>query len=129
MNFKGLMPVLMVKDVMETIGFYKDILGFGVMSTVPEREPFVFAMMNTDTVYVLLQEEKSMQDEYPLLYNFAIGGTFTLNIPVTDVNAIFDRVKDKVAIVKDLHKTFYGATEFAITDNNGYVLVFSQEDC
>ncbi|MCL2065380.1 MAG: VOC family protein [Candidatus Cloacimonetes bacterium] len=129
MEFKGLMPVLMVKDVVETIDFYKDILGFSVMSTVPDKEPYVFAMMNASNVYVLFQEEKSIQEEYPLLEKFSIGGTFTLYIPVTDVNAIFERVKGKATIVKEMHKTFYGATEFAITDINGYVLVFSQEGC
>jgi len=129
MEYKGLMPVLMVKDVMETVDFYKNILGFSVKSTVPDKEPYVFAMMNADTVYVLLQEEKSMQEEYPLLEKFSISGTFTLYIPVTDVNEIFDRVKGKATIVKEMHKTFYGAIEFAITDINGYVLVFSQEGC
>ena len=129
MEFKGLMPVLMVKNVMETINFYENILGFVRESTVPDKEPYAFAKMNADTVYVLLQEEKSMQEEYPLLEKFSIGGTFTLYIPVTDVNAIFDSVKGKATIVKEMHKTFYRATEFAITDNNGYVLVFSQEDC
>ena len=79
-EFIRLMPVLMVKNVMETTGFYKDILGFSVMSAVLDKEPYLFAMMNAGTVYVLLQEAKSIQEEYPLLRKFSIGGTITLYI-------------------------------------------------
>ena len=72
MEFKGLMPVLMAKNMMETIGFYKDILGFKVMSKVPDKEPNIFAMMNANNVYFLLQEIRSMVQEYELLDKFTI---------------------------------------------------------
>jgi hypothetical protein len=29
-------------------------------------------------------------------------------------------------VIKGLEKTFYGATEFSIEDNNGYLLTFFQ---
>jgi uncharacterized glyoxalase superfamily protein PhnB len=39
-------------------------------------------------------------------------------------NAIefFDKIKDKVKIIKGIEKTFYGATNFGVEDNNGYLL-------
>jgi len=30
-------------------------------------------------------------------------------------------------VIKGLEKTFYGATEFSITDNNGFVLTFAED--
>jgi hypothetical protein len=37
-------------------------------------------------------------------------------------------IKDKVTVLKGLEKTFYGATEFSILDNNGYVLTFADDE-
>ena len=45
---------------------------------------------------------------------------------VTTVTECYERAKAVATIVKEPHKTFYGATEFAIQDNNGYVLTFSE---
>lgn len=34
--------------------------------------------------------------------------------------------KYKLEIVKDMHKTFYGADEFVIRDLNGYIIYFAE---
>ncbi|MCL2592003.1 MAG: VOC family protein [Defluviitaleaceae bacterium] len=127
MEFKSLMPNLMVKDVGKTIEFYKNILGFNVLGTVPENGPFVFAIVNANNVTISFQEEKSIKEEYAQLNKFAsAGGGFTLYINVTDVNGLFEKVKEKATIAKEMHKTFYGSTDFSIEDCNGYILTFSQ---
>jgi hypothetical protein len=36
--------------------------------------------------------------------------------------------KDNVKVIKGLEKTFYGATEFSIQDNNGYLLTFAEDE-
>ena len=126
MEFKSLMPNLMVKDVGKTVDFYKNILGFNVLTTVPENAPFVFAIVNANNVTISFQEEKSIKEEYPQLNNFASGGGITLYINVTDVNELFEKVKEKATIAKEKHKTFYGSTDFSIEDCNGYILTFSQ---
>jgi hypothetical protein len=33
-----------------------------------------------------------------------------------------------VKVIKGLEKTFYGATEFSILDNNGYILTFAENE-
>jgi len=45
---------------------------------------------------------------------------------VENISALFVKIKDKVAIVHGLEKTFYGATEFSIVDNNNYLLTFAE---
>ena len=127
MEYKNLMPNLMVKDVNKTVDFYKNVLGFNVLQTVPKNENYVFAIVNANSVLISFQEEKSIKDEYPQLNSFPQGGGLTLYIHVTDVNELFEKVKDKAIIAKGLHKTFYGSTDFAIEDCNGYILTFSQE--
>jgi uncharacterized glyoxalase superfamily protein PhnB len=126
MEFKDLMPNLMVKDVGKTIDFYKNVLGFNVLQTVPEKEPFVFAIVNANNVIISFQEEKSIKEEYTQINKFIQGGGFTLYIHVTDASELYEKVKGKATIAKEMHKTFYGSTDFAIEDCNGYILTFSQ---
>jgi uncharacterized glyoxalase superfamily protein PhnB len=126
MEYKDLMPNLMVKNVNKTVDFYKNVLGFNILQTVPESGEFVFAIVNANGVLISFQEEKSIKDEYPQLNSFVQGGGITLYIHVTDVNELFEKIKSKAKIAKELHKTFYGSTDFAVEDCNGYILTFSQ---
>ncbi|MDR1389175.1 MAG: VOC family protein, partial [Treponema sp.] len=93
MEYKDLMPNLMVKDVGKTVDFYKNILGFSVLATVPENGPFAFAIVNANNVIISFQEEKSIKEEYTQLNKFPQGGAFTLYIHVTDVNELFEKIK------------------------------------
>jgi len=128
MEYKDLMPNLMVKDVGKTVDFYKNVLGFNVLDTVPEKEPFVFAIVNAGTILLSFQEEKSIKEEYSQLNKFTEGGGLTLYIHVSDVHGLYEKVKGKATIAKEMHKTFYGSTDFGIEDCNGYILTFAQQD-
>ena len=127
MEYIDLMPNLMVKDVNKTVEFYKNVLGFNVLATVPESGNYVFAIVNAGTVHISFQEEKSIKEEYSQLNKFAEGGGLTLYIHVSDVNGLYEKVKGKATIAKEMHKTFYGSTDFSIEDCNGYILTFSQK--
>ncbi len=117
---------IMVKNVKETIKFYEEKLGFKKILSVPEQgEILNFAILNKDKISIMLQEQENLISEYPTLKTNEIVPTFTLFITVNDVLAIYNELKDKVEIAKELHKTFYGKDEFAIFDNNGNVLTIS----
>jgi uncharacterized glyoxalase superfamily protein PhnB len=128
MEIKTLAPNLSVKNVEETIEYYTKTLGFDLVVTVPEIKPFNWAMVQSGPVAFMFQEVGNLKEEYPLLEKFPIGGGLTFYINVVDVRATFNELKGKVKIVKELNKTFYGATEFVIEDCNGYVLTFSQNE-
>jgi uncharacterized glyoxalase superfamily protein PhnB len=55
------------------------------------------------------------------------GASLLLYINVKDIEAFYKEIKDKVTVLKGLEKTFYGATEFSIIDNNNYVLTFAEQ--
>ncbi len=117
---------IMVKNVKETIKFYEDKLGFQKILSVPEEGDILnFAILNKDKISIMLQEQKNLIEEYSTLKKDEIIPTFTLFITVDDVLTIYNELKDKVKIAKELHKTFYGKDEFAIFDNNGNVLTIS----
>jgi uncharacterized glyoxalase superfamily protein PhnB len=56
------------------------------------------------------------------------GGSLLLYINLKGIREYFDSIKDKVTILAGLEKTFYGATEFTIKDNNNYVLTFAEHE-
>ena len=117
---------IMVKNVKETIKFYEEKLGFKKILSVPEQgEILNFAILNKDKISIMLQEQENLICEYPTLKTEKIVPTFTLFITVDDVMAMYNELKEKVKIAKELHKTFYGKDEFAIFDNNGNILTIS----
>ena len=117
---------IMVKNVKETIKFYEEKLGFQKILSVPEEgEILNFAILNKDKISIMIQEQKNLIEEYSTLKTDEIVPTFTLFITVDDVSEVYNQLKDRVKIAKELHKTFYGKDEFAIFDNNGNILTIS----
>ena len=117
---------IMVRNVKETITFYEEKLGFQKIISVPEEgEVLNFAILNKDKISIMFQEQKNLIEEYSTLKTDEIIPTFTMFVTVDDVVALYNELKDKVKIAKDLHKTFYGKNEFAIFDNNGNILTIS----
>lgn len=128
MEAKSLSPNLMVKNVQQTVDFYQDLLGFKLISSVPSEKgdgSLQWAMVQAGGVTLMFQEEMNLRAEYPTLKTQATGGGFTLYLTVTGVEDVYQRAKLKTTILKEPHKTFYGATEFAIQDNNGCILTLA----
>ena len=117
---------IMVRNVKETIKFYEEKLGFKKIVTVPEDGDILnFAIIARDNISIMFQEQNNLIEEYPSLKVDNIKPTFTLFITVKDVNNVYNELKGKVKIAKELHKTFYGKDEFAIFDNNDNILTIS----
>ena len=123
---ESLSPNIFVKDINETIAFYKQ-LGFQLVMSVPEDgSPLVWAMVMNGNVTFMFQTFDSLGDELPELRR-TDGGSLLFYIKLRNILTFFEEVKDKVTIVKGLEKTFYGATEFSILDNNNYLLTFAED--
>jgi len=127
----------MVEDVNRTVEFYQEVLGFEfVMGVIEELQEILtayqqdrsldYAMMKCGNVEVMFQAKRSLAEALPLLRGREIGGTLTLYMELDSVSELYERIKDKVTIAKDLHTTFYGMQEFYIEDCNGYILTFAE---
>lgn len=121
-----LTPVLKVNNVKESIAFYEGF-NFQVVVAMPDADNPEFAILVNSEVEIMLQQTESIDAEYTLMKGKEPGGTFTLYMDLGEVKPIYDICKDKgIEIVIDLHKTPYGQDEFAVLDNNGYILVFTK---
>jgi uncharacterized glyoxalase superfamily protein PhnB len=123
-----LTPNLVVTNVERSLAFYRDVLGFTVPTTVPDASPHVFAIVQSGGVEIFLNAPDPALAEYPALKQRPIGGTLTLFIQVDDVRAAHEALKDRVTIVMPLETKWYGVTEFAFTDPDGYIITFAQPE-
>jgi len=124
---ESLSPNIFVDSMDETINFYKSI-GFQLAMTVPETgDKLVWAMMTNGNVTFMFQSFESLGDELPQI-NRQNGASMLLYINIKKIREYFELIKDKVTVLKGLEKTFYGATEFSILDNNNYVLTFAEDE-
>jgi len=129
---ESLAPNLFVKDIDATLDFYSR-LGFQLTMSVPEQgqgspdSPLVWAMMTNEKVTMMFQTIESLGDTLPAIRR-TDGGSLLLYINLRGIRSFFESIKDKVTVLQGLEKTFYGATEFSILDNNNYVLTFAEHE-
>lgn len=124
--FTKLTPNLIVANVERSIAFYRDVLGFTVGMQVPDESPLVFAGMQCGDIEIFLNDPKAAVAEYPAFFDKPIGGTLTLFIHVVGIRKMHDELQGKVNIVMPLEKKWYGVTEFAVTDPDGYIITFAE---
>jgi lactoylglutathione lyase len=121
-----LTPNLIVSDVDRTVAFYRDVLGFTAQMTVPDAPPLVFAIMTNGPVEVFLNAPEPAYAEYPAFKTMTLGGTLTLFMEVTEIEEAYARLAPLVRVVMPLEKKWYGMTEFAFLDPDGYIITFAQ---
>ena len=127
-ELKKLTPNLIVSNVERSIAFYRDVLGFDVAVTVPDASPYVFAVVEWGMVEVFLNALEPAAEEYPAFKDRPIGGTLTLFIEVSGIHELHAALDGKVRIVMPLEHKWYGSTEFAFEDPDGYVITFAERD-
>lgn len=133
MKFSDVTPNLVVVSVERSLAFYRDVLGFSLVTTVPDAAPFAFAWMKRDTVSVFLNSVESVREEHAELGARPIGGTATLFITLEaattaeGVDAMCAAIGSRARLIMPLKDQFYGMREFAIEDPDGYVIMFAQQ--
>ena len=117
MKLQALTPMLRTWDLPGSIAFYTKVLGFECERV---SEEWGWASLRRDDAAIMLAG--------PDLNAGAVSPAFTgsLYLKTDDVNALWERLKDRVRICYPIESFDYGMREFAIYDNNGYVLQFGQ---
>jgi len=121
-----LTPNLVVSNVERSVAFYRDVLGFQAGMTVPNQPPFAFASVQSGPVEIFFNAQEPAMAEYPAFSGRPIGGTFTMFVEVQDSAAIHESLKSRVTIVMPLEKKWYGITEFAFADPDGYLITYAE---
>jgi hypothetical protein len=61
------------------------------------------------------------------LEGIEIGGTLSFFIRMEGMEALYGLVKEKVSILQEMHRRFYGTLEFTMRDPDGYLLAFAEK--
>jgi catechol 2,3-dioxygenase-like lactoylglutathione lyase family enzyme len=127
-KFNKVTPNLIVRDMEKSLRFYRDVLGFSVSQTVPDKAPFIFAWMKRGEADIFLNILQKPPEGKPDLWTGKeIGGTMSLYIAMEGVEELAKSVEGHgVKLTIPLHKEFYGMKEFAILDPDGYLLIFAE---
>jgi catechol 2,3-dioxygenase-like lactoylglutathione lyase family enzyme len=132
MTLTDVVPNLIVSDIDRSTTFYRDVLGFTIVTTVPEQAPFVFVWLQRDGVSVFLNAKTGVEGDVPELVARPVGGTATLFITVEaattaeGVDSLMAAIGPKAKVVMPLKDQFYGMREFGVEDPDGYVIFFAQ---
>ncbi len=118
MRITELRPMMWTEDLSGTIDFYTEILGFRCDVL---NEDWGWATLWIDDVAIML----ARPNEHTPYDKIGFTGTFYFN--TDDVEAMWAKVKDKARICYGIEEFKWGMREFAIYDNNGYMLQFGQE--
>jgi uncharacterized glyoxalase superfamily protein PhnB len=118
MKFLGLKPMLWTNQLEETIAFYTNTLGFICND---KNEEWGWAALQKDEVEVMIAKPNNhMPFDKPVF-----TGSFYI---LTDkVNELWNELKESAKICYSIETFDWGMREFAIYDNNGYILQFGQE--
>lgn len=134
---QNLIVNLAVRDIRQSITFYRDILGFTTIMAVPEDKSsfspeleegkrYLFAMVQSGGVEIMLQQEESLREDVGDFFT-NIGASATYYIRVDDVDQFYKTIASKVEIIKPIETTWYGMREFYIRDIDGYVFGFAKQ--
>ncbi|MBA5792492.1 MULTISPECIES: VOC family protein [unclassified Flavobacterium] len=117
MKYKRLTPMLWTEDLQASIAFYTQILGF---TCAEFNEEWQWAALQLDAIELMLAKPNQHMP-----YD-KIGFTGSFYIEVDDVETLWHHLKNKATVVYELETFNWGMKEFAIKDNNGYMLQFGQ---
>lgn len=118
MKVTFLRPMMYTQDLDATIAFYSDVLGF---TCKEKNDDWGWASLNLDDVWIMLARPNAHEP----FEKAAFTGSFYFT--TDDVEALWQKLKDKARVCYDIETFPWGMREFAIYDNNGYLLQFGQE--
>ena len=132
---KRLTPNMAVKNIRETVEYYVEHFGFtlamavsedksSVGDTLVEGKEYIWANVMQGDVGFMFQRIDTLKEDVGDFFD-VLGASSTYYIEVEDVDALYEKVKAEVEIVKPLENVWYGMREFYVKDCNGYILGFS----
>lgn len=110
--------MLWTEDFGGTIKFYTETLGF---TAVAVNDAFGWASLRIDGAGIMI----CRPNEHVPYDKIGFTGTFYFN--TDDVEAMWAKLKDITKVCYGIESFDFGMREFAIYDNNGYMLQFGQE--
>jgi len=129
LDARGLTPLLQVYDMPASVRFYRDALGFQVVTTSPPlgEDRFHWAMLRLGDAELMLNTAYEFDAERPAERDSArtaAHGDTGLYIGCPDVDAACAELRRKGVAVEEPVITRYGMKQMYLHDPDGYSLCF-----
>jgi uncharacterized glyoxalase superfamily protein PhnB len=120
MKLIQLRPMLESNDLAASIAFYTTILGFTLREKFMDEDSLCWCDLVKDNISIMF----SLPNQHMNYGRILLSGS--LYITVEDVDSLWVTLRDKCEIVYPIENFEHEMREFAIRDNNGYVLNFGE---
>jgi len=128
LQLKHLVPMLSVSDIEASLEFYREALGFEVVSNPASVRKWRWATIRSGYTELMLSgarhgspadktRDYHTDTSWPVIFYFYAD----------DVVALYARVIAQGFAPTPLDVTFYGMREFSLTDPDGHMLSFGQD--
>lgn len=127
---RGLTPLLQVYDMPTSIRFYRDLLGFQIVSTSPAlggEDRFHWAWLRLGSAELMLNTAYESDEERPAVRDgvrVTVHEDTTLYIGCPDVDAAYEELRMKGVKVQPPKVAPYGMKHMHLHDPDGYSLCF-----
>ena len=123
---RGLAPLLQVYDMPRSLSFYRDALGFGLVSSNCPEPPYDWVLLRRDDVEVMLNTMYEA-DNRPAAVDAVRNATHsdvTLYIGCPDVDALCAELRANGVAAGPPISAPYGMRQLSVSDPDGYALCF-----
>jgi uncharacterized glyoxalase superfamily protein PhnB len=122
-----MIPMLNVRNVSNSLDFYKKALGFELVSSVEDLSQFRWGIIGSDTTELMLSESqhapiKQQPDPFG-------SGDWSVNFYFypPDIKGLHQHLLSNSYEPSPLKETDYGVLEFNLQDPDGHILSFGAE--
>lgn len=123
---QGLAPLIQVFDMPASVRFYRDELGFEVVSTSEPGEHFDWALLRLGDAELMLNTayERDRRPPAPDPARLAAHADTGLFFGCPDVDAAYEHLRARGIDAEPPVVQGYGMKQLYVTDPDGYVLCF-----
>lgn len=128
-DVRGLTPLLQVYDMPTSVRFYRDVLGFEIVSTSPKlgEDRFHWALLRLGGAELMLNTAYEFDSERPAEPDPARAAAHDdtgLFFSCPDVEAAYLELRDQGVKLKPPSTAAYGMKQLYLHDPDGYSLCF-----
>jgi len=124
---RGMAPLLQVFDMPTSIAFYRDVLGFEVVTTSkPQGEHFDWALLRLKGVELMLNTsyEQDTRPPAPDPARIAAHDDTAIYFSCPDVDAAYAHLRARGVVAEEPKNAHYGMRQLYLRDPDGFTLCF-----
>ncbi|MGA7524024.1 MAG: VOC family protein [Acidobacteriaceae bacterium] len=126
---RGLTPLVQVYDMPASVRFYRDLLGFEIVSTSPVlgKDRFHWVLLRLGNAELMLNTAYEFDDQRPVPADrgrVAAHGDTCLYFGCPDVDTAYEELREKGVAVTAPRAVPYGMKQMSVRDPDGYELCF-----